>query len=41
MVVASTSGETREKFVEALRVKAKGVAISHEKVNPELKEENG
>jgi hypothetical protein len=38
VVVASTSGRTGLKFAEALKGKAKVVAISHEKMEPELKE---
>jgi hypothetical protein len=38
VVVASTSGKTGLKFAEALRDKAKVVAISHEKMEKELKE---
>ncbi len=38
VVVASTSGRTGAKVVEALKDKAKVIAISHEKMEPELKE---
>ena len=37
VVVASTSGRTGVKFVEALRGKAKVVAVSHERMDPQLK----
>ncbi|MGB9806594.1 MAG: pyruvate kinase alpha/beta domain-containing protein [Thermoproteota archaeon] len=39
VVVASTTGRTGAKFAEALKGKAKVVAISHEKMDPKLKEE--
>jgi len=39
VVVASTSGRTSVKFAEALKGKAEVVAISHEKMNPKLKDE--
>jgi len=38
-VVASTTGRTGVKFAEALKGKAKVVAISHEKMDQKLKEE--
>ncbi|MEM2110541.1 MAG: pyruvate kinase alpha/beta domain-containing protein [Candidatus Bathyarchaeia archaeon] len=38
VVVASTSGQTGAKFAEALKDKAKIVAISHETMSPSLKE---
>jgi hypothetical protein len=38
VVVASTSGRTGLKFAEALKDKAKVIAISHEKMEKELKE---
>jgi len=38
VVVASTSGQTGVKFAEALKDKAEVIAISHEKMNPKLKE---
>ena len=37
VVVASTSGRTGVKFAEALKGKAKVVAVSHEEMEPELK----
>ena len=37
VVVASTSGRTGVKFAEALRGKAKVVAVSHERMDPQLK----
>jgi hypothetical protein len=39
VVVASTTGRTGVKFAESLKGKAKVVAISHEKMDPKLKEE--
>jgi hypothetical protein len=39
VVVASTSGKTGVKFANALKGKAKVVAVSHEKMDPELKKE--
>lgn len=36
-IVASTSGRTGVKFAEALRGKAKVVAVSHERMDPQLK----
>lgn len=41
VVVASTSGRTGVKFAKALRNKAQVIAVSHEKMDPELKEEIG
>ena len=38
VVVASTSGNTGAKFVEALKGKAEVIAVSHEKMSPKLKE---
>jgi hypothetical protein len=38
VVVASTSGETGIKFAEALKGKAKVIDVSHEKMNPKLKD---
>jgi hypothetical protein len=38
VVVASTSGRTGLKFAEALKGRAEVVAISHEKMDPKLKE---
>ncbi|MEM2089161.1 MAG: pyruvate kinase alpha/beta domain-containing protein [Thermoproteota archaeon] len=38
VVVASTSGETGLKFAEALKSNAQVVAVSHEKMVPELKD---
>lgn len=38
VVVASTSGRTGLKFAEALKNKAKVIAVSYEKMEPELKE---
>jgi len=38
VVVASTSGRTGVRFAEALRGKAKLIAVSHEKMDPDLKE---
>jgi len=37
VVVASTSGRTGVKFAEALKGKAKVVAVSHERMDPQLK----
>ena len=39
VVVASTSGRTGVKFAEALKGRVKVVAISHEEMEPKLKEE--
>lgn len=39
VVVASTTGKTGVKFTEALKDKAKVVAVSHEKMDSKLKEE--
>lgn len=39
VIVASTSGGTGVRFAEALKGKADVIAVSHEKMNPELKEE--
>lgn len=41
VVVASTSGRTGVKFAEALRGKARVVAVSHEKMDPGLKRRIG
>ena len=41
VVVASTSGQTGVKFAEALKDKAKVIAVSHENMNPKLKEKIG
>jgi hypothetical protein len=38
VIVASTSGDTGLKFAGALKGKAEVVAVSHEKMKPELKE---
>jgi len=38
VVVASTSGRTGVRFAEALRGKAQVIAVSHEKMDPDLKE---
>ncbi|MEM2931154.1 MAG: pyruvate kinase alpha/beta domain-containing protein [Thermoproteota archaeon] len=38
VVVASTSGRTGARFAKALKSKAQVVAVSHEKMNPRLKE---
>jgi hypothetical protein len=38
VVVASTSGETGVRFADALKGKAKVIAVSHEKMYPALKE---
>jgi hypothetical protein len=38
VVVASTSGRTGKKFAEALKGKAKVIAVSHEKMDTKLKE---
>lgn len=38
VIVASTSGRTGVKFAEALKGKANVIAISHEKMEPKLKE---
>lgn len=39
VVVASTSGKTGVKFAETLKGEAKVIAISHEEIEPKLKEE--
>ena len=38
VVVASTSGETGARFAEALKRKARVIAVSHEEMNRDLKE---